>query len=153
MMLRTMCFISCNNSFIRTFERNVSLNTYTRKKKGTFQTQYLKILQKCKSCKKCCFLCFGHWESETESCSVVSNSLRPHLLYSPWNSLGQKTGVGSLSFLQGIFPTQGSNPGLLHCRQILYLLSHQGSWSLGNMKPNLYSTFSDLITFCISNFC
>ena len=33
----------------------------------------------------------------------------------PWNSLGQNIGVGSLSQLQGIFPTQGSNPGLLHC--------------------------------------
>ena len=42
---------------------------------------------------------------------------------SPWNSPGQNTGVGSLSLLQGIFPTQGSNPGLLHCRQILYQLS------------------------------
>ena len=49
----------------------------------------------------------------------MSNSLRPHGLYSPWNSLGQNTGVGSLSFLQEIFPTQGSNPGLPHCRQIL----------------------------------
>ena len=48
-------------------------------------------------------------------------------LHSPWNSLGQNTGVGSLSLLQGIFPTQGSNPGLLHCRQILYQLSHKGS--------------------------
>ena len=46
---------------------------------------------------------------------------------SPWNSLGQNTGVGSLSLLQGIFPTQGLNPGLLHCRQILYQLSHKGS--------------------------
>ena len=44
-------------------------------------------------------------------------------IYSPWNSPGQNTGVGSLSLLQGIFPTQGSNPGLLHCRQILYQLS------------------------------
>ena len=44
-----------------------------------------------------------------------------------WNSSGQNTGVGSLSFLQGIFPTQGSNPGLPHCRQILYQLSHKGS--------------------------
>ena len=61
------------------------------------------------------------------SCSVVSNSLWPHGLYIPWNSPGQNTGVGSLSLLQGIFPTQGSNPGLLHCRQILYHLSHQGS--------------------------
>ena len=45
--------------------------------------------------------------------------------YSPWNSSGQNTGVGSLSFLQGIFPTQGLKPGLLHCRQILYQLSHK----------------------------
>ena len=48
-------------------------------------------------------------------------------LYSPWNSPGQHTGVGSLSLLQGIFQTQGSSPGLLHCRQILYQLSHKGS--------------------------
>ena len=59
--------------------------------------------------------------------TVMSNSLGPHRLYSPWNSPGQNTGVGSLSLLQGIFPTQGSNPGLLHCRQILYQLSHKGS--------------------------
>ena len=59
--------------------------------------------------------------------SVVSNSLQPHELYSPWDSPGQNTGVSSLSLLQGIFPTQGSNPGLPCCRQILYPLSHQGS--------------------------
>ena len=64
---------------------------------------------------------------QSESHSVVSDSLRPHALYSPWNSLGQNTGVGSLSLLQGIFPTQGLNPGLPHCRRILYQLSHQGS--------------------------
>ena len=69
--------------------------------------------------------CLGGY-SEVMS-SVVSDSLWPHGLYSPWNSLGQNTGVGSLSLLQGIFPTQGSNPGLLHCRQILYQLSHKGS--------------------------
>ena len=56
----------------------------------------------------------------------MSNSLWPHGL-SPWNSLGQNTGVGSLSLLQRIFPTQKSNPGLPHCRQILYQLSHKGS--------------------------
>ena len=49
---------------------------------------------------------------------------RPHGLYSPWNSPGQNTGVGSLSLFQGIFPTQGSNQGLLLCRQILYQLSY-----------------------------
>ena len=53
------------------------------------------------------------------------NSFQPHGLYSPWNSLGQNTGVSSLSLLQGIFPTQGSNPGLPHCRWILYQLSHR----------------------------
>ena len=63
----------------------------------------------------------------SESCSVVSDSLRPHGLYSPWNSPGQNTGVGSHSLLQGIFPTLGSNPGLPHCKWILYQLSHKGS--------------------------
>ena len=61
-----------------------------------------------------------------ESHPVVSNFLWPHGLYSPWNSPGQNTGVGSLSLLQGIFPNQGSNPGLLHCSRILYKLSHRG---------------------------
>ena len=57
----------------------------------------------------------------------MSDSLQPHGLYSPWNSSGQSTGVGSLSLLQGIIPTQELNLGLLHCRWILYQLSHQGS--------------------------
>ena len=61
--------------------------------------------------------------SESEN---PDNSLQPHGLYGPWNSPGQNTGVGSLSLLQGIFPTQELNPGLPHCRQILYQLSHQG---------------------------
>ena len=43
------------------------------------------------------------------------------------DSPGNNTGVGYHALLQGIFPTQGLNPGLLHCRQILYNLSHQGS--------------------------
>ena len=50
----------------------------------------------------------------------MSDSLRPRGLYSPWNSPGQNTGVGNLSLLQGIFPTQGSSPGLPHCGQMLY---------------------------------
>ena len=63
-------------------------------------------------------------------CSVMSDSLRPHGWYSPWNSPGQNTGVGSFSLLQGIFPSQGSNPVLPYCRQILYQLSHKGSPTL-----------------------
>ena len=62
----------------------------------------------------------------SESHSVISDSLRPHGLCSPWNSPGQNTGVGSCS-LQGIFPTQELNWGFPHCRRILYQLSHQGS--------------------------
>ena len=71
-------------------------------------------------------------ETESESHSVMSNSLRPHGPYSPWNSPGLNTGVGRHSLLQGIFPTQKLKPGLLHCRQILYQLSHreaQEYWS------------------------
>ena len=63
----------------------------------------------------------------SESCSAVFDSLRPHGLYSPWNSPGRNTGVGSLSLLQEIFLTQGSSPGLPRCRWILYQLSHKGS--------------------------
>ena len=60
----------------------------------------------------------------TQSCLTPRD---PHGLYSPWNSPGQNTEVGSLSLLQRIFPTQGLNPGLQHCRHILYQLSHKGS--------------------------
>ena len=69
------------------------------------------------------------WDNYTrcESHLVMSDSLQPHGLYSPWNSPGQNIGVGSLFFFQGIFPNQGSNPGLPHCRWILYQLSHKGS--------------------------
>ena len=64
--------------------------------------------------------------------SVVSSSLRPHELepanlLCPWDSPGKNTGMGCHALQQGIFPTQGSNPSPLHCRCILYLLSHQGS--------------------------
>ena len=79
------------------------------------------------------------------SCSVVSNSLWPYglqstRLFCPWEFSGQEywsgkkkkknTGVGCHAPFQGIFPTQGSNPGFPHCRQILYQLSHQGSWRI-----------------------
>ena len=62
----------------------------------------------------------------------MSDSLPPQGLQSarllcPWNSPGKNTGVGCHSLLQGIFLTQGLNAGLLHCKQILYHLSHQGS--------------------------
>ena len=69
--------------------------------------------------------------SEWKWVKVASGSLRPHGLYSPWNSPGQNTVLSlqntSLSLLQGIFPTQGSNSGLPHCRRILYQLSHKRS--------------------------
>ena len=64
----------------------------------------------------------------TQSCPTLCDRMDcspPDLC--PWNSPGKKTGVGRCSLLQGIFPTPGSNMGLLHCRQFLYWLSHQGS--------------------------
>ena len=69
----------------------------------------------------------------------MSNALQPHGPYSPWNPPGQNTGVGSLSLLRGVFPTQSLNPGILHCRRILYQLSYQGSHSYGH-RPNLTTT-------------
>ena len=74
----------------------------------------------------------------------MSNSLIPHGLYSLWNSPGPNTEVGSLSLLQGIFPTQGSNPGLLRCQQIHYQLSYQGSpcdsEQVNLSEPQVFST-------------
>ena len=69
--------------------------------------------------------------------SVVSDSLGPHgleppRLLRPWDFPGKSTGVGCHFLLQGIFPTQGSNPGLPHCRQILYQLNHKGNWICTN---------------------
>ena len=66
------------------------------------------------------------------SCPVMSYSLRPHglqlsRLLCPWNSPSKNTRMGCHSLLQGIFLTQGSNQGLLHCKQILYHLSYQGN--------------------------
>ena len=65
---------------------------------------------------------------------IVSDSLGPHglqpaRLLCPWDSLSKDTGVGYHFLLQGIFPTQGLNPGLPHCRRILYHLSHEGSFA------------------------
>ena len=82
-----------------------------------------------------CFLtqvfCFTSTCCAVLSCSVVSNTLWPRepyptTLLCPWDSPGQNTGVGCHALFQGIFPTQGLNPGLLHCRQSLYWLSYQG---------------------------
>ena len=66
------------------------------------------------------------------SCSVMSDFLKPHglqlvRLLCTWDSLGKDTGMGCYSLPQEIFPTQGMNPGLTYCRQILYHLSHKGS--------------------------
>ena len=80
-----------------------------------------------------------------QSCLTLCD---PHGLYSPWNSPGQNTGVGSHSILQGIFPTQGSNPGLPDCRSILYQLSHQESPRHFYLCPTLVYG-----TFLVLNFC
>ena len=82
------------------------------------------------------------------SCSVMSDSLRPHelqhtRLLCPWNSPGKNTGVGCHSFLQWVFLTQGSNWGLLYCRQILYCLSYQGS-------PTTKCQFSSVARSCLT---
>ena len=89
--------------------------------------------------------------NESESCSAMSNSLRPRGLYSLWDFPGQNTGVVSCSLLQGIFPTQGSNPGPPNCKQILYQLSHQGSPCTWRVWKRRWSEDFDLVT--INLFC
>ena len=82
---------------------------------------------------------WGLRTNTNESRSVVSNSLQPDGL---WNSPSQNTGVGILSLLQAISPTKGSNPGLLHCRKILYPLSHNGSPKILEWVAYLFSSGS-----------
>ena len=72
-------------------------------------------------------LALNKWKKWSESHSIMSDSSRPHGLWSQWDSPGQNSGLGSLSLLQWIIPTQGSNPGLQHGRWMLYQLSHKGS--------------------------
>ena len=81
---------------------------------------------------------FCHKWSEVKVYQSCLTLWDPHGLYSPCSSPGQNTGVGSLSLLQGIFPTQRSNPGLSHCRQILYQLSHKGSPSAIRVVSSAY---------------
>ena len=78
---------------------------------------------------------------ENESRLVMSDSLWPHG-HRSWNSPDQNTGVGSRSLLQGMFPTQGSNPGLPHSRRILYQLSYQGSPRVLEWVAYLFSSGS-----------
>ena len=82
------------------------------------------------SCAMCMFLSLVIQScltlSDTMDCSPPGSSVLG-------DSPGKNTGVGCHAFLQGIFPTQGLNPGLPHCRQILYHLSHQGSPPEGSM--------------------
>ena len=99
---------------------------------------------------------------ENESHLAVSNSLQSHgqptRLLCPWDSPGKNTGVGSHSLLQGIFLIQGSNPGLPHCRWILYFLSHQGgpSWGVDYLilqiciKILVIYTYSEIVAFFFS---
>ena len=84
----------------------------------------------------------------------MSSSLQPHGLCSSWSSPGQNTGVSSLFLLQGIVPTQGLNPGLLHSKWILYQLSHRGSprilewvaypFSIGSSQPRNWTGVSSI---------
>ena len=100
----------------------------------------------------------GKPESESESCSVVSNSVRPNGLHGQWNSPGQNTGLGNLFLLQGIFLSQDSNQCLLHCRWILYQRNYQGilkawvqdtgvgslSFSRGSSQPRDWTQLSHI---------
>ena len=115
--------------------------------------KYSKHLEKINISNLCSFVCFGFKASQHKPCATRSHSafltlLQPAMclvaqlcltLCDPTDcsppgssvhgdSPGKKTGVGCHALLQRIFPTQGSNPGLPHCKQILCHLSHQGSY-------------------------
>ena len=78
--------------------------------------------------------------------SVVSDSLRPHglqltRLLRSWDFPDKNTGVGCHFLLQGVFPIQGSNPGLPHCRQTFYHLSHQGSPKVNVFEGKIFGSY------------
>ena len=118
-----------------------------------FKLQHQKTILKMKTIDTCITesLCYT---PETNT-TIMSDSLWPHGLYSPWSSSSQSTGVGSHSLLLGIFSTQGLNPGLSHCRQILYQLGHKGSprilewvaypFSSGSSQPRNWTRVSCIV--------
>ena len=100
----------------------------------------------CQKAMKCLLRVKVKWKRQWGR-SVVSDSLRPHglqptRLLCPWDFPGKTTGADCHFLLQGVFPTQGSNPGLPHRRQMLYRLSHQGSPRSNAIMQNRY--FSEL---------
>ena len=119
-----MTFSKVEVEYYSAYEKEILLPTSTWMNCGDVVLGEISQTQKDKYC-VIPFL-WGVWKL-SESGLVMSNSLWPHGVYSPWSSPGQNTGVGSPSLLQGIFPIQGLNWGLPHCRWILYQLSQQGS--------------------------
>ena len=95
---------------------------------------------------------FSQWSMTLSVCrkwkwkSLSRVSLQPLGLYSPWHSPGQNTGVGSLSLLQGIFPTQGLNSGLPHCRLILYSWASREAPAYVEIFPNKTTALHLLMT-------
>ena len=81
-------------------------------------------------CPKSIYLWMNEWMNEvTKSCPTLCDPMeQPTRLLHPWDFPGQSTGVGCHFLLQGIFPTQRLNRGLLHCRQTLYHLSYHGMY-------------------------
>ena len=113
----------------------------------------------------CVVLSLRDYSVESVGCSVLSDSLWPLDRSPPGSSVhgdppGKKTGVGCHDLLQGIFPTQGSNPGLPHCRQILYRLIKGHGEKVWKQKSELcatwqtttqaFATAKDVLTgFCV----
>ena len=97
-----------------------------------------------------------HQVERCGQCQSLSRVCLPHpglqltRILCPWNFPSKNTGVGCHFLLQGSFHTQGSNPGLLHCMQVLYHLSHQGRWKVGgeNYVPRMLN--HKLLTHTIS---
>ena len=83
--------------------------------------------------------------------SLCPQGLEPTRVLCPWDYPGKITGVGCHFLLQGILLTQGLNPGLLHCRQILYHLSHQGSPPPDLSFPPSFPPGRDKFVFYVSH--
>ena len=97
--------------------------------------------------------CWWWWCSVAQLYLILLQpyGLKPTRLLRPWDFLGKSTRVGCCFLLQGIFPTQGLNPGFPHCRQTLYHLSHQGSLKQSFIKLDLEHFWNYTVTI-YSNF-
>ena len=131
-----MIFILLNNSYSRHLLLTTFLHLIFSGVELIYNTVSVSAVQHCESATRACLV--------AQLCPTLRpRGLQPTSLLCPWDAPGKDTGVGCQALLQEIFLTQGLNPGLPHCRRILYHLSRQGS-------PRISSPYTNNSCFSVS---